>query len=157
MNKVILPILLLSGVGLFLFKNKNKLNVKQVIYNDIGYKNGKSFNIKLININNKLVELNTANAFLNMKNEAKKDNVNLIIESGFRTMEEQEYLYSCYIDCNCNNCNLAAKPGYSNHQSGNALDINLDNSNVYSWLKNNANNFGFYQTIDKEPWHWVYK
>ena len=53
--------------------------------------------------------------------------MNLKVVSGFRTMAEQTYFYNCHVNCNCNNCNLAAKPGYSNHQSGHALDLNTVN------------------------------
>ena len=45
-------------------------------------------------------------------------------------MASQEYLYACYVNCNCNNCNLAAKPGFSNHQSGHALDLNTSAAGV---------------------------
>jgi LAS superfamily LD-carboxypeptidase LdcB len=38
-------------------------------------------------------------------------------------MAEQTYLYNCYLSGNCNSGNLAARPGYSNHQSGLAMDI----------------------------------
>jgi hypothetical protein len=80
--------------------------------------------------------------------------VNLHIVSGFRTMQEQEYLYSCYTHCNCNSCNLAARPGYSNHQSGHALDLNTSASGVYSWLEAHGAHYGFARTVPSEAWHW---
>jgi hypothetical protein len=71
-------------------------------------------------------------------------------------MAQQRYLYACYVNCNCNSCNLAAEPGYSNHQSGEALDLNTAASGVYSWLVNNASRYGFYRTVPSEPWHWEF-
>jgi hypothetical protein len=64
---------------------------------------------------------------------------------------EQQHLYGCYIHHNCNNGNLAAKPGYSNHQSGRALDLS-----VSSWLVNNAARFGFKRTVPSEAWHYEF-
>jgi hypothetical protein len=68
-------------------------------------------------------------------------------------MEEQEYFYMCGPDgcCCCNSCNLAAAPGYSNHQSGRALDLT-----VSSWLANNAARFGFKRTVPSEAWHYEF-
>ena len=89
-----------------------------------------------------------------MQQAADADGVDVRIVSGFRTMSQQEYLYGCYIDCNCNNCNLAAPPGYSNHQSGHALDLNTSDAGVLSWLNAHGAAFGFERTVSSEPWHW---
>lgn len=67
----------------------------------------------------------------------------------------------------------AAYPGTSNHGFGSAVDLNLFGPGVigekrnsekarnnyqatYSWLKANANRFGFYE-LKGEPWHWDHK
>ena len=52
--------------------------------------------------------------------------------------------------------NLAAKPGFSNHQSGSALDIALVYDGAYAWLKKHAQRFGFRRTVPGEPWHWEF-
>jgi len=54
--------------------------------------------------------------------------------------------------------NPAAKPGFSNHQSGRAIDINLLGvpKETYAWLKKNAARYGFRRTVPSEPWHWEY-
>jgi len=80
---------------------------------------------------------------------AKQDGVNITITSGFRTRAEQEKLYAAYKN---GTGNLAAKPGTSNHESGDALD--LGPPSAYSWLKQNAGRFGFKNTVAGEPWHW---
>ena len=85
---------------------------------------------------------------------AQKDGVHLHIVSGFRTNAEQKYLYHCYTSCSCNGCNLAAKPGYSNHQSGHALDLNTSSPGVLHWLNNHAAHYGFKRTVSSESWHW---
>ncbi len=124
--------------------------------NSTGYRSGSSFSIKVVTVDGRPVELKTANAYIAMQSKAKQAGINIRIVSGFRTNAQQQYLYSCYINCNCNNCNLAARPGYSNHQSGHALDLNTKGAGVLSWLNNNASKYGFKRTVPSEPWHWEY-
>lgn len=171
-NPNIVPITLL-GIGFVLTRsilrkvrrdarNSNNTNDKIDFESDYetGYENGIPFNIKVTTIDSKLVEVNTAAQFIKMKNAALKNGITLKITQGFRTFKEQEYFYNCYITKKCNNGNKAAKPGFSNHQNGKALDIILGNEQqegkIYKWLVENASLFGFYQTIEEEPWHWVW-
>src|SRR5262249_39946955 len=87
------------------------------------YDNGKPYTIEGVHIGAKRVSKTTGHAFLKMQQAADKAGVKLSINSGFRTQEEQEHLYNCYKTGSCNNGNLAAKPGFSNHQNGRALDL----------------------------------
>jgi hypothetical protein len=80
---------------------------------------------------------------------AKQDGVNITITSGFRSRAEQERLYAAYKN---GTGNLAAKPGTSNHESGDALD--LGPPSAYGWLKQNAGRFGFKNRVAGEPWHY---
>ncbi|MEW5852008.1 MAG: carboxypeptidase regulatory-like domain-containing protein [Myxococcota bacterium] len=121
---------------------------------DTGYRNGQSFAITVVTVDGKPVEKRTANAYYVMQQAAAQDGVSIRIVSGFRTMDQQEYLYGCYVNCNCNNCNLAARPGYSNHQSGHALDLNTSTGGVLNWLNNHGAAYGFERTVPSENWHW---
>jgi hypothetical protein len=121
---------------------------------DTGYTQGDSFSITVVTVDDRPVEQHTANAYIAMQAAAAEDGVAVRIASGFRTMAQQEYFYGCYINCNCNNCNLAARPGYSNHQSGHALDLNTSDAGVYDWLTERGGSFGFSRTVSSEPWHW---
>ncbi|CAF3495631.1 unnamed protein product [Rotaria sp. Silwood1] len=110
----------------------------------------------------------TACAFDMMASAAKQAGVTIKIASGFRTVARQEYFWNCYQTKACNNGNLAARPGTSNHGRGAALDLNTDcgsqsgatpncgGSKVYQWLKNNGHKYGFKRTVQSEPWHWEY-
>lgn len=118
-----------------------------------GYKSGKAFDIDVVTIDGKKVEWQTANAYLRMAAAAAKDGVQIRIVSGFRSMPEQHVLYQCYRTCSCNNCNHASVPGYSNHQSGHALDLNASAPGVFSWLTKHAGEFGF-KGFSDENWHW---
>jgi hypothetical protein len=123
-------------------------------HTETGYVNGKAFTLTAVTVDSHLAQVHTANAYYVMAKAAKKDGVNLHVVSGFRSMSEQKYLYHCYTSCSCNSCNLAAKPGYSNHQSGHALDLNTSSPGVYHWLSNHAAHFGFKRTVPSEDWHW---
>ena len=118
----------------------------------------------------------TFNAFLNMWNAAKKENLNLIINSSFRSYEDQEEVYNYYKstlgedDAN----KRAAKPGFSEHQTGMAIDIQTYGSRAstfedfdeFKWLSKNAYKYGFILRYPKdkeyltgyeyESWHYRY-
>lgn len=121
---------------------------------DVGYDSGTPFDITVVTMDGKPVEKDTANAFWVMREAAAADGVDIHINSGFRTMAEQEYFWMCYQCGCCNNGNLAAQPGYSNHQSGHALDLNASAPGVYNWLAQHGGAFGFTETVPSENWHW---
>jgi len=95
----------------------------------------------------------------------------IVVVSAYRS-----YLYQKWIKDRWCPDNLCAKAGYSEHQSGLAVDLwaastkdDWNNSklfkNRYKWLKANAYKYWFtntYQkwinidTYDIEPWHWRY-
>ncbi|MBI3202972.1 MAG: D-alanyl-D-alanine carboxypeptidase family protein [Myxococcales bacterium] len=121
---------------------------------DTGYSSGNAFPIQVVTVDGKKMEKESANAYIVMAKAADAAGVTLKVVSGFRTMAEQQYLYGCYVNCSCNSCNLAAKPGYSNHQSGHAIDLNTSSGGVYAWLEAHAGSFGWKRTVPSEPWHW---
>ncbi|WP_369374560.1 M15 family metallopeptidase [Promicromonospora sp. Populi] len=83
---------------------------------------------------------------------------NMIINSAYRSYEEQEALYDPSSD-------TAAPPGCSNHGTGLAIDIGGGvesfGSAEYDWLKANAEGHGWVHPPfaepdgrNPEPWHW---
>lgn len=128
-----------------------------------GYVNGQPRKIRVVRVEGHLVEVRTARAYRKMKKAAAKDGVSIRINSGFRTNAKQKYLYDGWIR-RLPGFNPAAPPGYSNHQSGIALDLNtLQGSSrsegvgaVYNWLARNGARFGFGR-IASEHWHWEYR
>jgi hypothetical protein len=121
------------------------------VRNDTGYVSGSPHAVKLITVGGKPMTIAVGHQFIKMQKAANAAGVTLSVNSGFRTMAEQQHLYGCYIHKNCNNGNLAAKPGYSNHQSGYALDLSTS-----TWLANHAASFGFHRTVPSEAWHYEY-
>lgn len=122
----------------------------------------KSYNYGLTN--------ETLEAFNKMKNAAAKDNISLEIVSGFRSYEEQVALYNEYTAEHGKEeaDTFSARPGYSEHQSGLAMDVNhADFSTVGSedmeWLDKHCAEYGFIIRFPEEkesitgynyePWH----
>jgi len=98
-----------------------------------------------------------------MKRAFEKDNPGLTLQvnSGFRSFEQQFRAKQKWTKKG--KPGNAASPGYSKHQNGIAIDIQTGTTDplrkptrVYTWLKNNAANYGFARTVESEPWHWVY-
>ncbi len=121
----------------------------------IGYRNGRRHVFEVVPLGPTAieVEVRTARVFLDMRELAASDGVDLRLESGFRTVAQQRALFRAWRK---GRGNRAAPPGRSNHQSGRALDIVTSTPGALAWLEANAAAFGFKQTVASEPWHWEY-
>ncbi len=118
-----------------------------------GYKNGEKTQIKVVSCGNSEAEQHTAIAFRAMARAAEKAGLDLRIRSGFRSHAKQKQLYKDYVR---GRGHLAARPGYSNHESGRALDIYITDYRVLEWLEKHASEYGFHRTVPGEAWHWEY-
>jgi D-alanyl-D-alanine carboxypeptidase len=107
----------------------------------------------------KFISSDIAEFYFALVNAAEADGVPLPLKSGFRTYPKQQALYDGYIKKQPG-FNLAAKPGFSNHEDGYAYDFAIggyEGNPRYDWLKAHAPKHGFVRTVDKEPWHWEYR
>ena len=115
-------------------------------------------------------------AFKEMFNAAKKDDITIILNSGYRTYEEQKSVYDEYKNTKGEEFadGIAARPDFSEHQTGLALDIitygatgkTFDTTDAFKWLINNADKYGFILRYPKdkenitgysyESWHFRY-
>ena len=111
-----------------------------------------------------------------MFNAAKKDDITIILNSGYRTYEEQKNVYEDYKNTKGEEYadGIAARPDFSEHQTGLALDIitygatgkTFDTTSAFKWLMNNADKYGFILRYPKdkeeitgysyESWHFRY-
>ena len=113
-----------------------------------------------------------------MFNDAKEDGLNLYIGSGFRSFSAQDSIYNRYVqnDGKVNADTYSARPGYSEHQSGLAMDVcmkgyscitsGFDNTPPANWLRDNAYKYGFILRYPEgksnetgykyESWHYRY-
>ncbi|MEI6419212.1 MAG: M15 family metallopeptidase, partial [Sphingomonadales bacterium] len=97
--------------------------------------------------------------FLAMVAAARAVGRDIRLNSGFRTYAEQRHLRDGY-DRKLPGFNLAAKPGFSNHQNGIAVDLDVkpgEGNPNYEWLTREATGFGFLRTVSSETWHWEYR
>ena len=125
---------------------------------------------------NQMVTSSTFDSFLSMFNDAKKENLTLIINSSYRSYEDQEEIYNFYKDTRGETeaNKIAAKPGFSEHQTGMSIDIQTYGSTAstfeefdeFKWLQDNAHKYGFILRYPKdkeyltgyeyESWHYRY-
>ena len=139
---------------------------------------------------NSLVTIST-NAMVRLKPEAaqkveamiadaKAAGVRLDVISGFRSLEDQRYLF---FDLKAERgqttqtrAEVSAPPGYSEHHTGYAIDfidgtqpatdleVSFEGTPAFRWLEENAAFYGFElsfpegneQNVTYEPWHWRY-
>jgi len=116
-----------------------------------GWKHGYSFPLTLAPIGHGF-ELNVTAArdFRRMEAAARADGVTLQINSAFRSYEHQRRLYDTMAP------GMAARPGYSNHQGGRSVDIDVVSDRTLNWLRRNAGRFNFTNDVPHEPWHWTH-
>lgn len=122
------------------------------------------------------MERETYKHFQKMAEAALLDGVQLYVTSGYRDYTDQEEVFASYLaeGGEAHALVYAAKPGYSEHQTGRALDIFTPGMTLTSfagtkganWLANEAYKYGFVLRYpeDKveltgyeyEPWHYRY-
>jgi len=112
-----------------------------------GYRLGHPEPVTIAVVDGKPMECVTALRYLRMKRAAAADGLNLLVLSGWRSMQRQSQLYRSPHSA------PVARPGFSRHQSGHALDLNAGTPGVHPWLVKNAWRWGFLP-FQPERWHW---
>ena len=114
--------------------------------------------------------------FEKMAKDIEKEGLKIIAVSTYRDSEYQDKLFNNYVQEKgleyASMC--SAKKGFSEHQTGLAVDIansnldydNFDKSEEFKWVKNHAHKYGFILRYPKdkvnitgykyEPWHYRY-
>ncbi|WP_297137073.1 M15 family metallopeptidase [Terrisporobacter sp.] len=137
-------------------------------------------NVKFISKNspNKMLRKETALQLENMFEDAKKEGINLLAVSGYRSYEYQKELYDKKVKRSGKEeaDKYVAVPGTSEHQTGfvmdvlsseyNKLDEGFKYTDAYDWLCNNMDKYGFIirypegkediTGYEYEPWHLRY-
>ena len=109
-----------------------------------------------------------------MAKAAEGEGLGLVINSSYRSYQDQEELCQTYADLYGDSYveRYVAKPGYSEHQTGLSFDIGSTSSNIfaeseeYTWMLDHAYQYGFILRFPKsgeditefrnEPWHYRY-
>ena len=116
-----------------------------------------------------------AEAFIKMADAAKQDGLIIKARSAYRSYQDQQNLWDSYSKSYSKErlYALVAKPGFSEHQTGLALDIMSSNGQAtfittkeYAWMKENCYKYGFIHRYpdgksnitgyDIESWHYRY-
>ncbi len=126
---------------------------------------------------NRYIDSSIYPEFKSMWNAAKKEDLTLIVVSGFRDFETQKKIYNNFLATQGRGIaeQISARPGHSEHQLGFALDIvthgyglsnNFEKSEEFKWLVDNAHKYGFILRYPNnaehitgysyEPWHYRY-
>ena len=117
----------------------------------------------------------TADSWQSMQAAALADGVELLLVSGFRSIEYQAGLIRRKLEAGqviADILKVNVAPGYSQHHTGNAVDIatpgfkplleEFEDSPAFGWLRDNAIQYGFSLSYPRdnpegicyEPWHW---
>lgn len=89
--------------------------------------------------------------------EATRDDVTLLVNSGWRSVDEQEVLFDEAVEQYGSVREAArwvASPDRSRHVAGDAVDIG--SYDAADWLHRNGARFGLCRTYDNEAWHFEY-
>lgn len=125
---------------------------------------------------NKLMEKNTRIAFERMAKDAQSEGYTIRAVSTYRSYSYQANLYSNYVKSDGIEMadTYSAKAGYSEHQTGLAVDVDnktksytsFGSTKEFSWMQENAHKYGFILRYTKdnefitgykdEPWHYRY-
>ena len=187
-NKSISDVVAIVNVGAdndwYTKTKKTNIELKELMLTNKFYYLDKSYNSdNMVKVSNtysygedQMLTKETFDAFKEMWKSAKSENLNLIINSSFRSYEDQEEVYNFYKSTKGEEAAdlIAAHPGFSEHQTGMAIDIQtykssaktFENFDEFKWLEKNAYKYGFILRYPKdkeyltgyeyESWHWRY-
>ena len=127
------------------------------------------------------VHIQMLNALSQMKKAAAREGIDLVLLSGFRSVELQREIF--YSNKSIRNqiaierAKVSAPPGYSEHSTGYAIDlgdakrpethfeVEFADTDSFRWLRKNAPKYHFVlsfpegnkQGVSYEPWHWRFE
>ncbi len=158
-------------------KNTNKILVNKYYYLDEDYI---PENLERISTTHALSDMHMVKeakeAFEEMAKAAKKEKLNIIAMSTYRSYEYQVNLYNRYKkqDGEEKADTYSGRPGHSEHQTGLAVDVyngqinytNFEKTKEFTWMSNHAHEYGFILRFPKdkeketgyesESWHYRY-
>ena len=126
------------------------------------------YRVDLVQLDEVKVARVMINDLVDMRDAAAADKIRLSVNSAYRTAAEQEKIYKETADKN-----TVMLPGYSEHETGLAIDFALESGDgremdakTWIWLSRNAHRYGFIQRypedkaqitgVSWEPWHYRY-
>ena len=130
----------------------------------------------LVSVDGQLMRKEAADAFLKMRGDAATSGLKIRAVSGYRTVSYQRGLYNRYLsgDSKENVDRYSARPGYSEHHTGLAVDVfgskdglrQFETTPEYPWVRDNCYKYGYIirylvetehiTGYESEPWHLRY-
>lgn len=157
--------------------NKETILVNKYYYLEKNYvpNNLETISTRFALSNMKLVK-EAKEAFEEMASAAKKENLNIIAMSTYRSYDYQVNLYNKYVRTDGKEAadTYSGRPGHSEHQTGLAVDVyngkvnytSFEKTKEFIWMSNNASDYGFILRFPKdketetgytyESWHYRY-
>lgn len=157
--------------------NTEKILVNKYYYLDNNYvpNNLETISTRYALSNMKLVK-EAKEAFENLASTAKKENLNIIAMSTYRSYDYQVNLYNKYVRSDGKEAadTYSGRPGHSEHQTGLAVDVyngkisytSFEKTKEFNWMQEHAHDFGFILRFPKdkvnetgytyESWHYRY-
>ena len=176
-NKIVLDVNMNLDKDFYTNINPAKnINTTYILVNKYYYLEKNYIPDNLEKIDNSMIVNTAKEAFEEMRNDIKKQNLNIVIISGYRNYNYQKKLYNSYklSDGEKTADTYSARAGFSEHQTGLAIDIsngktiytNFMNTKEYLWMLDNAYKYGFILRYPEkkehitgyifEPWHYRY-
>ena len=163
-------------------KEAKNLNTEKVLVNKYYYLNENYVPDNLETISSKYALSNmklvstAKNAFEEMASDAKKEKLNIVAMSTYRSYSYQVNLYNKYVkaDGQAAADTYSGRPGHSEHQTGLAVDVynqkenytNFERTKEFTWMQEHAHEYGFILRFPKdketetgytyESWHYRY-
>ena len=157
--------------------NTKKILVNKYYYLDNNYvpNNLETISTRYALSNMKLVK-EAKEAFENLASAAKKENLNIIAMSTYRSYDYQVNLYNRYVKQDGKEAadTYSGRPGHSEHQTGLAVDVyngkinytSFEKTKEFNWMQEHAHEYGFILRFPKdkvnetgytyESWHYRY-
>ena len=159
------------------FKNDEKILINKYNYVDKNYvpKNLENINKQYALDGMRMVNY-AKDAFEKLAKAAKKEGLNIIAMSTYRSYDYQVNLYNRYVKQDGKEAadTYSGRPGHSEHQSGLAVDVyndkesytNFEKTKEFKWMQKHAYEYGFILRFPKdkenetgyiyESWHYRY-
>lgn len=157
-------------------KQSININTNYVLVNKYNYLDKNYIPKNLKKIDYTTLKEEAYKAFITMKKDAYSNNLNIVAISGYRSYNYQSKIYNNYVNIDgIEKANTySAQPGFSEHQTGLAVDVSnstlpytdFEKTKEYNWMINNSYKYGFILRYPKEKeyitgytfesWHYRY-
>lgn len=191
-KKILLLVIIVCAI-IFLYKKDyieintyvaeaNSLDEEKIILVNKDNKIPDDYKANLLEYEGHFIDSSIASSLDKMVKSAKREGINLKINTAYRDRNEQQEIYERRVNLYVKKGNTkeqavsktnleVQKPGYSEHETGLALDFSNpnkpeENADMWKWLESNSYKYGFIlrypkdktniTKVSNEEWHYRY-